>query len=275
MSGNKDYLITTGDGTSTLFLGEYDQAMHSDSGAYEESLLKHIYPSGILESEEECINVLDVGFGLGYNVLALIHEFKLKGKKSDLNIISLEKESSLLEFMERIKFNDQRDEIYDFIKRAYAEGEGLLDNITLKILFGDGRGFIRDMKNVKFHAVFQDPFSPSKNPEMWSVEYFTCIKNLMAERAVLTTYSSADQIRMAMIEAGFVTGAGPSVGRKREGTIASKSEVFETLGDERIRSIMDNPKSEPYRDRGLSLEREIILSERLERIRERKKTPVR
>ena len=48
----KKYLLTTEDGTSTLFLEEYEQAMHSMSGAYEESLLKHIIPSKILECND-------------------------------------------------------------------------------------------------------------------------------------------------------------------------------------------------------------------------------
>ncbi len=275
MTDKKNYLIPTADGTSTLFLEEYDQAMHSDSGAYEESLLKHIYPSGVLDLDADIINVLDVGFGLGYNTLALIHEFKLKKKQSDLNIISLEKERHLIEFMEKIKFNDERDDIYNFIKQVYRSGKGSIENITLEILFGDGRNFLKKMERIKFDAVFQDPFSPSKNPEMWSVEYFACIKNLTAETAILTTYSSADQIRRAMLEAGLIIGSGPSVGRKREGTIASKSGIIEPLNDERISNIMDNPRSEPYRDRGLSMKREEILSERLDRIREGKKAVIR
>jgi len=270
MTGKKNYLIKTDDGTSTLFLEEYDQAMHSDSGAYEESLLKHVYPSGILEFEADKINVLDVGFGLGYNVLALIYEFRLKKKQAYLNIISFEKERSLYEFMEKIRFDDERDDLYYFIKKVYLEGKGVLENFTLEILFGDGRDFFKTLKGIKFDAVFQDPFSPSKNPEMWSVEYFTCIKSLMTENAILTTYSSADHIRRAMYESGLIIGTGPSVGRKREGTIASKSAIIESLNEERIKSIMDNPRSEPYRDRSLTQCREIILSERLERIRERK-----
>lgn len=270
MTDKKNYLISTGDGTSTLFLEDYDQTMHSDSGAYEESLLKHIFPSGVLELKEGCINVLDAGFGLGYNVLALIHEFSRNKSDQKLNIISLEKERYLLEFMEKIKFNDERDDIYNFIKRVYLTGKGSIEKVTLEILFGDGRYYLKTMGDLKFDAVFQDPFSPSKNPEMWSVEYFTCLKNLITEGAVITTYSSADQIRMAMIEAGLIIGAGPSVGRKREGTVASKSERFEPLNAERINSIMDNPRSEPYRDRDLIQGREEILSERLERIRRRK-----
>ncbi len=275
MSDRKDYLMPTGDGTSTLFLGEYDQAMHSDSGAYEESLLKHVYPSGVLEFNDETINVLDVGFGLGYNVLALMHEFKLKNKENSLNIVSLEKERSLQEFMDGIRFNDARDETYGLIKTAYRDGELKTEKISLKVLFGDGREFIKKMEGVKFQAVFQDPFSPSKNPEMWSVEWFTALKRVMTERAVLTTYSSADHIRMAMIEAGFIVGAGPSVGRKREGTVASQSGAITLLTAERIEEIKLNRKSEPYRDSDLCMEREIILSERLERIREKKNTDVR
>lgn len=270
MTDKKNYLIATADGTSTLFLEEYDQAMHSDSGAYEESLLKHIYPSGILELSEDKLNVLDVGFGLGYNVLALIHEFKLRKNQSTLNIISLEKEQYLLEFMNEIKFNDSRDEIYDFIKQVYLNRKGSIENISFEIFFGDGRDFLKNNKELEFDAVFQDPFSPSKNPEMWSVEYFTFIKKIMKEKAILTTYSSADQIRRAMIEAGLTVGAGPSVGRKREGTIASKSANIKSLDDERIRNILDNPKSEPYIDRDLSMKREDILSGRLERIKMRK-----
>jgi len=270
MTDKKKYLIATADGTSTLFLEEYDQAMHSDSGAYEESLLKHIYPSGILELSKDKINVLDVGFGLGYNVLALIHEFKLRKKQSSLNIISLEKEQYLLEFMNEIKFNDSRDEIYDFIKKVYLNGKSSIENISFEIFFGDGRDFLKNNRELEFDAVFQDPFSPSKNPEMWSVEYFTCIKSHMNENAILTTYSSADQIRRAMLEAGLIVGAGPSVGRKREGTVASRSAVIEPLDDERIRNILDNPKSEPYIDRDLSMKREDILFERLERIKKKK-----
>jgi len=271
MTDKKNYLITTADGTTTLFLDEYEQAMHSDSGAYEESLLKHIYPSGVLELEADKIDVLDAGFGLGYNVLALIHEFKVRKKQSSMRIISLEKERYLLDFMNEIRFSDSRDEIYDFIKKVYGNGKGTIENISFEILFGDGREAIKKMEEIKFDAVFQDPFSPSKNPEMWSVDYFRCLKKIMAEKAILTTYSSADHIRRAMLEAGFIVGAGPSVGRKREGTIASISAAIKTLDSERLRDITDNPRSEPYRDTGLCMRRDEILSERLNRIKEKKR----
>lgn len=261
------YLITTDDGSSTLFLEEYDQAMHSISGAYEESLLKHIIPSRILDVNSNSISALDIGFGLGYNVLALIVEFISKKKDSYLEIVSVEKEKCFSDFLSLIKFNDSRDKIYNFVKTVYISGEGNFNNISLKIIFGDARATIRELSGKKFNAVFQDPFSPSKNPELWSVDYFLSIKNLISSDGILTTYSSADHIRRAMIEAGFNIGHGPSVGKKREGTIASINTIINQLEDFEIESIYSNIRSYPYYDPTLNLSRDTILQNRIDIIR--------
>jgi chorismate dehydratase len=267
-SNNKsEYLVKTEDGTTTLFLEEYEQAMHSTSGAYEESLLKHVIPSRILEEKEKSINVLDIGFGLGYNVLALIHEYKERRMTNPVNIISLEKEKNFSQFMDQIEFSDTRENTYSLVKKAYNDGTAKEGNISISVISGDARNVISSLEEGFFTAVFQDPFSPSKNPELWSLEYFMLIFTLMANEGIMTTYSSALHIRRAMIEAGFYIGRGPSVGMKREGTTASKSELLNQLSGEEIKKIIENPKSTPYRDKNLDLDRKSILSERLNEIR--------
>ncbi len=262
------YLLKTDDGTSTLFLEEYEQAMHSMSGAYEESLLKHIIPSKILEIDDKNINALDIGFGLGYNVLALMNEFIIREKTEKLSIISLEKDQFFLEFMNNVKFNDQRDKVYSFIKDVYTSGEGEYNGIFVKIIFGDARETLQSLSGYRFNAVFQDPFSPSKNPELWSVDYFIKLKHLLTDSGIITTYSSADQIRRAMMEAGLNIGRGPSVGKKREGTIAALFETLTELNNEEKKAILDNIKSEPYRDPDFNLSRDTILENRLIIIKE-------
>ncbi|MCL2154312.1 MAG: MnmC family methyltransferase [Leptospirales bacterium] len=258
-----DYLLITDDETSTLFLKEYEQAMHSVSGAYEEALLKHVIPSEILNSNNTELNVLDIGFGLGYNVLALMNEFINRKKEARLNIISLEKEKYFFEFMKDISFNDQRDKLYNFIKDAYYSGCATYNEINLEILFGDARASIDKLKGKKFNAIFHDPFSPSKNPELWTVDFFHRLKDIMSDDAILTTYSSADHIRRAMIEAEIYIGIGPSVGKKREGTIAAIKKNILEIDNERKHKIMENIKSIPYRDPNLDLTREKILENRL------------
>lgn len=258
-----NYLIKTDDGSTTLFLEEYEQAMHSTSGAYEESLLKHLLPSEILNKRNNPVNILDIGFGLGYNVLALIHEYSEKKRNNTINIISIEKEKTFIPFMNKIKFNDKRDISYELVKKAYSTGKAKEGKINILIKFGDARKIIQKLEHETFDAVFQDPFSPSKNPELWSLEYFKTIYKLMKKTGIMTTYSSANHIRRAMLEAGFYIRKGPSVGKKKEGTLASSAPEGNELSPKDIEAIYNDPRSVPYKDRNLSLERELILQERL------------
>ena len=265
-------ILITDDGTATLFLDEYGQAMHSTSGAYEEALLKHVQPSGITEKQKESLSVLDIGFGLGYNILALMDMLRPEKNRPFINVLSLEKDRGFCEYLNSVKFDDYRDLNYSIIRQGYRDGSVKSENMNLELLFGDARETLKQITDIKFDAVFQDPFSPSKNPELWSVEYFQALSELMDDDCILTTYSSADHVRMAMTEAGLHIGKGPSVGQKREGTLAARTKVFTTLDDKKIWDIRGNPKSEPYRDPGLNLPRERIINNRLDSIRSKKIT---
>jgi chorismate dehydratase len=250
---NKKYrFITTADGTFTLYAAAYDEQMHSLSGAYDEALLKHVYPSRVLDSHSQNLHVLDVGFGLGYNILALIVECARRECCECLSIISLEKERSLSSILDRISFNDDRDVHYSLVKAAYSNGSTGRDGVSIRVEFGDARVAVKRLSGIRFDAVFLDPFSPSKNPELWSVEFFRELYRLTADTGIITTYSSAPQVRAAMNEAGFNMGRGPSVGGKREGTIASKGSVAAPLRDDELLELRLNPRSVPFRDRTLS-----------------------
>lgn len=256
-------LIKTEDGSYSIYSEEYNEAMHSISGAYEEALCKHVIPSRIIQCRHENIRVLDIGFGIGYNVLALIIEFLKKKNHQTLQIISLEKDKSYFPFMKDIFFNDNRDSIYSEIKNTiFSKNELSSIECSLSIILGDARCSIKDLSGITFDAIFFDPFSPSKNPELWSVEFFREIYRLISYNGILTTYSSAPQIRMALIQAGFRIGRGPSVGGKREGTLASKNGEIPFLSESEICKLGLNIKSTPYRDYFLNDTRKNILERR-------------
>lgn len=262
-------IIITADGTSSLFSNEYNEAMHTTSGAYQEALLKHVYPSMILECSHRELYVLDIGFGIGYNILALLMEFIQRKDPQILRVISLEKDLSYFPYMKKLFFGDERDVIYDNIKSALLKGEFNSIRYSIKHIRGDARDSIKELGNIKFDAIFHDPYSPSKNPEMWSVDFFQRLNKLTADYSILTTYSSAPQIRMALIEAGFRIGKGPSVGKKREGTLASRGGDIAYLCSDDIAKLKADIKSTPYRDRDLKGSRKNILNERKIRMRSR------
>jgi len=76
VSNNKT-IIATEDGTITLFSKEFDEPYHSTyDGALHETMEKHIIPAFSLQKYRDKIRILDICFGLGYNVLATIYYIK-------------------------------------------------------------------------------------------------------------------------------------------------------------------------------------------------------
>jgi tRNA U34 5-methylaminomethyl-2-thiouridine-forming methyltransferase MnmC len=262
--------IETGDGSVTLYSDEYRESMHSDSGAYEEAVMKHVNPSGVLDGDDDQVHVLDIGFGLGYNILALIHEASKRCPGKKINVVSLEKDASYAALLDSVFFNDERDLRYSLIKEAFRKGRADDGTISVSVLPGDARRTLLAIKGIAFNAIFHDPYSPAKNPELWTLDFFMEMRGLLGRNAVLTTYSSAPQIRMALLDAGYFVGAGPAVGRKREGTIASNDEGIKTLTGHELHLLRENIKSTPYRDPGLCDSREMILERRIREMKEKR-----
>jgi hypothetical protein len=75
------------------------------------------------------------------------------------------------------------------------------------------------------HAILFDPFSPAKNPAMWTLPLFTNLFRLLdpARPCALATYSRSTMTRAALLLAGFYVGAGRASGEKEETTIAAST----------------------------------------------------
>lgn len=254
--------IPTDDGSVSLHSDEYGQAMHTLSGAYTESLVKHVRPSGVLGLDLPEIHVLDIGFGIGYNTLALLSEFARDDRNRHLEIVTLEKDLPPADLMERIAFPGEIGALYETIKRLLTNEQVHGERYGVRMLRGDARKSVRTLPPSHFHAIFHDPYSPVKNPELWTVDFFRELYRVAAEGCVLTTYSAAPQARAALAEAGFMLGRAPSMGRKREGTLAAKGVLAEPVGGDELAEQCRDPKATPYRDETLAAGRGEILERR-------------
>lgn len=76
---------------------------------------------------------------------------------------------------------------------------------------------------AKPHAIFWDPHSPARNPEMWTLPVFRALfQQLEPSRpCALATYSRSTLVRTALLLAGFHVGMGLGVGAKEETTVAA------------------------------------------------------
>lgn len=210
----KEYI--TEDGSITLYNPEYEEYYHSKSGALEESFEKFVKPCKIKElAKKGHIKILDIGFGLGYNAIAAIDS-----AEGEIEIISLEKNflSDLPKLKPKLKHYWIIEKLeFDPITKSYLYED---KNIHLRIKIGDAIETIKTIKD-KFDAVFLDPFSPSKNPELWTVEFFKEIKQRMKQGAILATYSYAKTVRKNLTKAGFIVKDGPIIGRRSPSTLAT------------------------------------------------------
>ncbi|MFC1696752.1 tRNA (5-methylaminomethyl-2-thiouridine)(34)-methyltransferase MnmD [Nanoarchaeota archaeon] len=205
--------ITTKDNSITFYNEKAEEWYHSKTGAIEESFEKYVKPSKIKDGYK----ILDICFGIGYNSLAALHT-------ADVEIVALEKDERIIQKIPTITLPPE----YKHLEKEFAVIKNLArdkehwskNNQNIKIILGDARINIKQLKQNSFDAVFLDPFSPKKQPELWTYEFFTDIKKVMKKGAILTTYSCARIVRENLTKAGFIVKDGPCIGRRAPSTIA-------------------------------------------------------
>lgn len=213
----------TEDGSPTLYSHHYQESYHSLGGAFTEARERFVEPCriGELGKTQPSLSILDIGFGMGFNIAATLSALRALSFSGDLFIISLEKDETLLEFLSQMESPAGFGGDYQWIHRLASEREVSEGKIHLKILLGPGEKTIERVEGP-FDAIYLDPFSPAKNPELWEGEFCRKIYDRLSPQGILSTYSSAVRVRLALMEGGFKIGKGPRAAGKSSGTLASK-----------------------------------------------------
>lgn len=201
-------ILKTDDNTQTVYSEFFDEACHNLSGAYAETLHNYIQGCSIPDyfKRKENFAVLDVGFGVGVGLKCLLDELKLHPDFTHtLTYYSIELDPDLFVWSAKETLPDLGFKRYQEAGLDYFEC--VLPHIILKIFIGDGRVTLPVAQKLghilPLDAIFQDPFSPKKNPMLWSVEWFSFLKESSSPTVKLSTYSSSISIRKSLREAGW------------------------------------------------------------------------
>ncbi len=252
-------LAPTADGSYTLIHTKYGEPYHSQTaGAIREAFWKFVKPSRLLEKakKKEVIRILDIGFGLGYNLAVALKHLWDTNPDLRIEIISFEKE--LLKNIPLLP--EPYTEIHKMLISSIPEYED--ERLKIKVYVGDAR---KEIKRVNFtaDAVFHDAFSPYKNPELWTYDFLKLVKERIDKEGYWVSYSSSLSVRKSLILLGFKVGSSKEVGRKRKGTVASLKSPVPPLEEAELRKLALSPFSKPMRDENLSKEPLEILIEYL------------
>lgn len=215
-------IIQTQDGSTTIYLPEWNESYHSKHGAIQEAY--HVFiKNGLSLFEGQSISILEIGFGTGLNCFIT----SLEARKINQRIDYIGVEAYPVAFDEAIQMNYPNEidasasGFFEQLHRCeWEQPSQLADNFTLT----KRQQFFQDIKDEDaFDLIYFDAFGFRVQPELWSEEIFAAMFKALKANGVLVTYACRTSIRNAMLSAGFSVKKLPGAPGKREMLRATKA----------------------------------------------------
>ncbi|MCK6639901.1 MAG: tRNA (5-methylaminomethyl-2-thiouridine)(34)-methyltransferase MnmD [Bacteroidia bacterium] len=218
-------IVTTSDGSSSIYLPDFDEHYHSHHGAMQES--KHVFMKmgwDVVVKKKSHVDLLEVGFGTGLNAWLVYDELRKSAKENAVHYTSLELYPVATEDAAQLNFVDADDRsIFLRLHEAtWNTSVPINERFTLEKL----EVSLQEFQSVRFYdLIFYDAFAPRVQPELWTAEIFQKLFLLLKPSGILVTYCAKGDVRRNMIAAGFSVEKLPGPPGKREMLRAVKSEL--------------------------------------------------
>ena len=223
-------LVVTADGSLTLRHPEHGEDYHSSIGAAFESENLYLGRSSFsdrLKQQNQPLQVLDVGLGLAYNAMTTLDRWYIAPQAGPLHMVSLEVNHDLVEVLVGGKapwakaWPKRWHNFTGSMRHKNGQWSGQIQHpdgslADWNILVGDAQ--VKEIELVGgrlFDFIWQDPFSPAKNPGLWSSAWFSKLRQVSAPDAELLTYSVARAVKQGLEEGGWQWQKIPGHGHKR------------------------------------------------------------
>jgi tRNA U34 5-methylaminomethyl-2-thiouridine-forming methyltransferase MnmC len=183
----------------------------------------HVFIHAGLEStENQHIDILEMGFGTGLNAFLTLINILGTGKKVQYTGIELYpiEESLLRSLNYSSQYPEDKGRYFEKIHRCpWNTKSKITNNFSIEKIQEDIANLnVRD----QYDLVYFDAFSPEVQSNLWTTEIFHKIFTSMRTGGILTTYSSKGQVRRNLKEVGFQVEKLPGPPGKRDITRAWK-----------------------------------------------------
>lgn len=214
-------IITTDDGSHSLYHPDLNETYHSRHGALAESL--HVFIQNGFASmpvSGQTIHVLEVGFGTGLNALLTMHH--VRKATQPVHYTGIEPFPLREEIWRRLNYGSTLHAEGDFAmlhKVSWNEPHVLDPFFTFTKLKMREEDF---MAGRLFDVVYYDAFAPGKQPEMWSTQTLGIVVDSIRSGGILVTYCAKGEFRRVLRALGMEVERLPGPPGKREMTRARK-----------------------------------------------------
>ncbi|HHP7230497.1 MAG TPA: tRNA (5-methylaminomethyl-2-thiouridine)(34)-methyltransferase MnmD [Xenococcaceae cyanobacterium] len=263
----------TEDGSYTFFSDTFQEAFHSYHGAKQEAEIKFILPTQIrdLARTRDSIRILDICYGLGYNSAAALAAIWQVNPDCYVELIGLE---ITAEVPQQAIANNLltlwQQPIPHLLLELANNYQVTTSRLQGSLLLGDARETIQILgqKQWQADAIFLDPFSPPKCPQLWTVEFIAKVAQCLKPTGKLATYSRAAAVRTALALAGLQFSSTLAKQRQSPGTVASWQEI--QISPNSLISSLSPQEQEHLQTRAAIPYRDIYLRDPAEVIQKRR-----
>ncbi|SNQ42939.1 tRNA (5-methylaminomethyl-2-thiouridine)(34)-methyltransferase MnmD [Cellulophaga lytica] len=218
----KRKIITTGDGSKTIQIEDWNEQYHSIHGAVQEAyhvFIKH----GLSLFKDESVSILEIGFGTGLNAIITA----IEAPKSNLNIdytgveaypVEAE-EVAELNYIVQLNASNFEDVFNKMHNVSWEVKTEILPNFNL---LKREQNFLDITDKEAYNLIYFDAFGARVQPELWTENIFGIMHNALQTNGVLVTYAAKGSVRRAMLAVGFKVERLPGPPGKREMLRATK-----------------------------------------------------
>lgn len=203
----KRELITTSDGSKTLLINGLKETYHSKHGALQEAI--HVFIKNGLNLINSCeINILELGFGTGLNVLVTIDEYLKNDKNHKIKYFGIEKYPIFFEEASELSYSElfSNDFVKDLSLKIHELDWEASNELTKDFHLTKIKKDFFDLKNTELppiDLVYFDCFGARVQPDLWEMELLEIVASKIRAGGLLTTYASKGSVRRNLIELGF------------------------------------------------------------------------
>ncbi len=202
----KRQVVTTADGSKTIFIEDWNEHYHSKHGALQEAQYVFI-KQGLLHLVKQyrlsSISVLEIGFGTGLN--AFLTLLASCSKKVSINYIGVEAYPVKSEELKQLNYtdiyNNSDQNLFSTMHNAVWEQT---HKITDYFNLHKRQQFFQDINDSDaYDLIYFDAFGARVQPELWSKNIFSKMYEALRPNGVLVTYAAIGQVKRDMQDLGF------------------------------------------------------------------------
>jgi len=217
-------VVLTKDGSTSIYLPEWEEHYHSSHGAVQEAYHVFIRSGFDLFKGRTKIKVLEIGYGTGLNAFITYLESKQWGIEVDYAGIEAfpvnQEEVQRLNFVEQLGVPTEK-QVFLAMHEDPWETRNAYDQT---FFLTKRKQFFQDLIDKDaYDLIYFDAFGASVQPELWTEIMFRKMYEALVQGGVLVTYAAKGSVRRAMLAVGFEVEKLPGPPGKREMLRATKN----------------------------------------------------